>query len=185
MKEDYMFEKSKKLLIVALLLIIGGLGYILYSVKEENRTMKKDMILHYVFQQEKATRQLEEAMDSVQNKEKFRKELVKAREKIDSITKSTGNVMFIGRHAEVPTEFFRFNFKQSSPVGYAIEELENNELTQVTLNNLKSYVQTASTLTSRMPISEFEGKSLKETRDKLASVNESMEKYEIWPSPSY
>ncbi|MYL35637.1 hypothetical protein GLW05_18840 [Pontibacillus yanchengensis] len=162
------------------LVICCLLGYLWYSEVQQNQTMKKDMILHYVSMQNDITRHLERALDEVEEREKFKEDLIKLENKIHYIQRTFGNVTYIGKHADIPYGFYNFYFSESGVVYQAVDELQNNKFSDQTLSDLREYYKLLKDLTSQINIEELATQSLEEYMEKLEEVNYYMDKYEEW-----
>ncbi|GGD08726.1 hypothetical protein [Pontibacillus salipaludis] len=164
----------------AILVICSVMGYVWYSETQQAETMKKDMVLHIVNKQIELTERLEWALDKVDEREKFKENLMKIEYEIDNLSGEMGNATFIGRHVDIPFGFVDFYFWESDTVYQAVDELQDHDLSDQTLRDLKDYYKKHSDLTSQIKLEEFEYMSFDEYMEKLEEVNLYMDKYEDW-----
>ncbi|MCD5324404.1 MULTISPECIES: hypothetical protein [Pontibacillus] len=142
--------------------------------------MKKDGVIYILDKQIDITKRLEWALDNVEEREKFKKSLVNIEDEIDDLSSAMGNVRYIGKHVDIPIGFFDFYFRESDPVYKALDELQDHELSDQTLKELKGYYKKHSDLTAQVKLEEFENMSFDEYMEKLEEVNRYMNKYEDW-----
>ncbi|KGX83115.1 hypothetical protein [Pontibacillus marinus] len=179
-----MFKNIWKIGFAVMLVICCLLGYFWYSEVQQKRTMKKDMILHYVHMQNDVTRHLEGALEDVDEGEKFKEHMIKLENKIRNIYGTIGNATFIGRHADIPYVYYNLYFSGSDIVYEVVDKLQNNKFSDQTLSDLKDYYKKQTDLTSQLNIDEFANYSLEEYMEKMEEVNDYMDKYEEW-RPTY